>query len=313
MLKANKGGCVMENTDTIDDIRQKIDNLPFTDSIAFEVIFELGHPKANHEKIIKRLPAATAERIVAFANSAHFAENIGAVEQVIDHIDADALKQILTASVLIDHFVRNRELRDFNFEKFERQARFYCAIIKALGEIIDYPEPGDLLAVAFLHNIGKPTIAAYFKDEYKEIMELKTIQAAPITDAEKTILGGTHGEIGALVLERFNMPGKICKAVNLHDTKQLSVGPDPDNELVLITRAAGKLIHNFFLPAESALPDVKNCLKQTTESSKQVVREETGGKPIRLVEDKKAYVSLLKETAAVVYKDLKSALSEKRL
>jgi hypothetical protein len=109
------------------------------------------------------------------------------------------------------------------------------------------------------------------------------------------------------------MPGKICKAVNLHDTKQLSVDADPDNELVLITRAAGKLIHTFFLPAESALPDIKNCLNQTVETSKQQVRGERGGRQNRIAKGKEAYLSLLKKTAAVVYKDLKQALSEKGL
>jgi hypothetical protein len=181
------------------------------------------------------------------------------------------MKDILVTSILMDHFTKR--LQDFNFERFMRQAQFCAAVANVLGEILEFNRPDDLFTVASLQNIGKLVIAVYFKDEHRQIIALKTGNGLSTHDAELKILGISHGEIGALILKRFDIPKDICEAIKFHDTSDAVFPGEADSPLPYIAREASRIVAKFSLPEDINPPELISRLQETIATGKSMYRQ----------------------------------------
>jgi len=76
-------------------------------------------------------------------------------------------------------------LGGFNFENFQKQAKFCVAVSRVLGEIVGYRKQEDLFTVAMLHDIGRLVIAVYFREAREEINALKESENIIASEAGK--------------------------------------------------------------------------------------------------------------------------------
>ena len=205
----------------------------------------------------------------------------------------------------MDHFTKR--LKDFDFEKFLKQAQLYAALSKVLGEIIVFQQLEDLFTVATLQNIGKLVIAVYFKDAHQQIVALKKEAGLPSCQAEKRILGMSHGEIGAIVLQRFNIPPQICDAVKFHDPHDTELPLENDNYLQHIARMATTIVGRFSLPESMAPMDLYHMLRATGEEGKKNYREQIHTQ-LRSKGYQEIFPSLLEQASDLVCNDLKAHL-----
>lgn len=208
----------------------------------------------------------------------------------------------------MDHFTR--QLKDFNFDKFLKQAQFCAVVAKVIGEILTFKQLDDLFTVATLQNIGKLVIAVYFKDEHRQIVALKKAEGLPTCKAEQRILGISHAKIGAIVLGRFNVPREICEAVEFHDSLDTELPLKNDNYLQHIARRATSIVGQFSLPKEIATMDLYHMLRATVEQGKRNYREEVRAQ-LRSRGYQKIFPSLLENAADLVANDLKSHLRQR--
>jgi HD-like signal output (HDOD) protein len=212
------------------------------------------------------------------------------------------MKQILITSILIEHFTKR--LEDFSFEKFQKQAQFCAAISRVLGEIVDYGKLEDLFTVAILNNIGKLVIAVYFKKEHKEIIAVKKSKHMTPREAEESILGISHAEIGAFVLERFNIPKDICDAVRFHDAEDRIISEQSNFKLEFIVRESARLVGKFKLPEDMAYSEIIEHLKGTVQKGREMyqtgMRAEMQSKGY-----KEVFTKQLEEASSLVSKGLK--------
>jgi HD-like signal output (HDOD) protein len=165
--------------------------------------------------------------------------------------------------------------------------------------------------VATLHNIGKLVIAVYFKDEHKRIIVLKKSKDISTTEAEQRILNITHAEIGALVLENFNIPRDICDVVRFHHAKNRILPEEYDFQLELIARESARIVGDFVLPEEMEPLEIIDRLKETIRKGREICREK-----VRIeMRDKgynKVFPLLLEQASALVCRDLKKNLQERK-
>ena len=208
----------------------------------------------------------------------------------------------------MDHFTR--QLKDFNFDKFLKQAQFCAVVAKVVGEILTFKQLDDLFTVATLQNIGKLVIAVYFSDEHKQIVALKKAEGLPTCRAEQRILGISHGKIGAIVLERFNVPKEICEAVEFHDSLDTELPIESDNYLQHIARQATAIVGQFSLPKEIATMDLYHMMRATVEQGKRNYREQVRAQ-LRSKGYQAIFPSLLEKAADLVANDLKAHLRQR--
>jgi HD-like signal output (HDOD) protein len=238
-----------------------IENLPLVDLGVMEIISLLDAPDSNFDQIIKKLSPDVASEFLKMANSAYYSRDVQTVDFAVRVLGYSKMKQILTASLVMDHFSKSAQFKNFDFKSFQKQAHCCAVIAEILGQIMKYPDEGDLFTVAMLQNIGKLIVATHFPDEHKKIKALRTSEKIPTREAEQRILGRNHAEIGALVLNKFKISKKICDAVRLHEAKKEVLPEDADFRLIFILKATSRIVDHFALPNKMEPPELAQRLK----------------------------------------------------
>ena len=299
----------MTNQDTIQVIESKINQLPLIDSEVVDIITLLNNPASNYEQIAEKLSPSLAARFLNIANSAYYGgREVRTINYAVKLLGYGKMKDILITSILMDHFTKR--LKDFDFDKFLIQAQFCAAVAKVLGEILTFKQLDDLFTVATLQNIGKLVIAVYFKDAHRQIVAMKKAEGLPTCEAEKRIIGMSHGEIGAIVSQRFNVPQEICDAVKFHDSFDTDLPLENENYLQHIARKATQIVGQFSLPKEMAPMDLYHILRATIEEARKSYLEQVQNR-IRSKGYQEIFPSLLEQSADLVINDLKSHLRQR--
>jgi putative nucleotidyltransferase with HDIG domain len=83
-------------------------------------------------------------------------------------------------------------------------------------------QAGHIFITAFLHDIGKLVLDKFFPEEFKSCMEAAETRGIPGYEAEKEIIGMDHGEVGALLLEKWQFPDVIIEPVRQHHAGESS-------------------------------------------------------------------------------------------
>ena len=301
----------MSDNYKLETIWNRIKSLPLIDVAVFDVISLLDDPDSNFEQIAEKLSPDIAANFLTMANSAYYGREVRSVSFAVRLLGYSQMKKILTSAALMDHFVKRLDLEDFNFEKFQVQAFFCAAISKVLGEILGYEKSEDLYTVSILQNIGKLVLAVYFKDEYRKINGLKISEGLPSRIAEQQILGVTHGEIGAVVLEKLKIPKEICNAIRFHDVVGRIIPEESGFELELVSRASSRLVAEFTLPEKMSAQDIMDRLRGTVDEGQKKYREKMREMLRSKGGYREAFETLADQAAGLIRRDLKVFLKER--
>ena len=287
-------------------VESKINKLPLIDSEVVGIIKLLNNPASNFEQIVEKLSPSLATRFLNIANSAYYGgREVRSINYAVKLLGYGKMKDILVTSILMEHFTKR--LKGFNFDRFLKQAQFCAVVAKVLGEVLNFEPLEDLFTVATLQNIGKLVIAVYFKDHHQQIVALKKEKGLPSCKAERKILGVSHGEIGAIVLQRFKVPTEICEAVRFHDSLDTELPAKNNNYLQHITRQASSIVAQFSLPEEVEPVDLYHMLQATAEEGKRNYREQVQAQ-IRSKGYDEIFPSLLEQSADLIFNDLTAHL-----
>ncbi|MCA9176263.1 MAG: HDOD domain-containing protein [Planctomycetales bacterium] len=82
----------------------------------------------------------------------------------------------------------------------------------------------DSFIAGLLHDIGQLILATHLSRTYEECLQLSRAEKLPLWKAELEVVGTTHGEIGAHLLELWGLPTPIVEAVALHHRPGQAVG-----------------------------------------------------------------------------------------
>ena len=300
----------MNKKRSIEEIASQIKSLPLIDKSVFEIVSLLNNPESNFEIIVDKLSPDLTARFLKMANMASYGREVRSIGYAVRLLGFKEMKNILVSSILIDHLVRRLDMRHFSFEKFQIQAHFCAAISRILGEILSYPGLEDLFTVSVLHNIGKLIIVVYFNEEFQKINDLKQYKNISAREAELEILGASHSEIGAIVLDRFRIPKDICDAVRYHDVHERKIEDSDNYELEFIFREAASIVGKYTLPEDIEPNAIVTKMAKTIAKGREACLSETRSK-IRSRGYAKVFANLLSDASELVREDLKEILNER--
>lgn len=94
----------------------------------------------------------------------------------------------------------------------------YCASTVAgyLALKLDLTGREDVMTGALLHDIGKVLIRKQLPDESRTIGEAVTAGMVPSYQAEKTVIGIAHDEVGSWLADTWNLPRIIKNVISYH-------------------------------------------------------------------------------------------------
>ena len=204
-----------------ESILSSIDSLPTLPAVLWEIQAALQNPRNGSSEIamVIEQDASLTANILKLANSAYFnsSDRYLFIEEAVARIGLREIENMVSATFVIDLFTQIGEAAD---------ATDFCFHSLQVAEAANFlternPEGSPFLSseayiAGLLHDVGKLILREYFPDDFKRVSAYRTIVSCGDTEAERQTLGVDHGEIGALLLEFWNLDENLVEAVRWH-------------------------------------------------------------------------------------------------
>jgi HD-like signal output (HDOD) protein len=211
----------MMSPDYIKDKVQTIIQLPALPTIAMEVVDMVDNPKTSASRLGKLISTdqALTAKVLKIANSPFygFPKKISTIDFAIIVLGYDALKEIVISISLVSSLQKKSD-SIFDAKGFWDHAISSGVLARRLARDLGYRVSGEVFVGGLLHDMGVSVLHRYFRNEYKRIVEISRDTDLTFLEAEESVLGVTHAEIGGWLAERWNLPDHLVEAISLHHT-----------------------------------------------------------------------------------------------
>jgi len=183
-----------------------------------QVMENQQHNAREIGEIISHDPALTA-RILRIVNSAYYslAAKVELVSRAVSIIGEDDLRNLVLATSAVDTFKRiPNQLVDIDL--FWRHSIHTGIISRLLSKHCNILHGERLFVAGMLHDIGK--LILYFKEPElsQEILLSAADSDGQLFRAEKKIIGFTHGDVGAALINAWKLSDTLKEVVAYHHT-----------------------------------------------------------------------------------------------
>jgi putative nucleotidyltransferase with HDIG domain len=211
----------MMSPEEIKEKVQTIIQLPALPTIAMEVVEMVDNPKTSAStlgKLISTDQALTA-KVLKIANSPFygFPKKISTIDFAIIVLGYDALKEIVISISLVSSLQKKSDTQ-FDAKSFWDHSIASGVLARRLARDLGYRVSGEVFVGGLLHDMGVSVVHRYFKNEYKRIIEIARETDLTFVEAEESVLGVTHADVGGWLAERWNLPDHLVEAIAHHHT-----------------------------------------------------------------------------------------------
>lgn len=99
-------------------------------------------------------------------------------------------------------------------------------IARAISQRLKLRLNTEGFTAGLLHDIGKIILDQYFHDDFMETLELSQTKRISMVEAEDSVLGVNHAELGVWLAEMWALPKNICGAIAYHHNLDVPTGKD---------------------------------------------------------------------------------------
>ena len=207
---------------TPEQIRKKVQSiiqLPPLSPVSMQVVELVDNPKtsaAQLGKVISTDQALTA-KVLKIANSPFYGypRKISTIDFAIIILGFDALKEIVI-SISLMNALQKKDDKYFDPKAFWDHSMTTGVIARRLARDLRYRVSGEVFVAGLLHDMGVSVLHRYFANEFKRIVEVVRDSELTFLEAEESILGVTHAQVGGWLAERWNLPDHLIEAISCH-------------------------------------------------------------------------------------------------
>lgn len=194
-------------------------NLPSLPHILLKLIEVCNREDSNIKDISQIISkdASLTAKVMKMINSAYYGLPVRVTD--IDHalafLGMDAIKNISICASVNQAFSHAKNDSLFDLKVFWKHSLMCAALAKLIAQKTLYPSPDTAFLSGLLHDIGKLVIWVNFPQEYAEILKSSKNQPDLILAGEARH-GATHCEVGAWLINRWNLQSFIADALLYH-------------------------------------------------------------------------------------------------
>jgi len=215
---------------SINEIVEQIDKLPTLNTIAFEVINLCADKEIPIPRLVKVISGdqSLTSQILKLANSSYFnyPRTIYSLDRAIIILGFKLLRDIAVSLAIFSIYKGFKANQFFDLAAFWRHSLYTGFALKAIADNYD-PENKELLYISgLLHDLGKPVLVKQLGEDYRFLVEKSTQEHHSLVELESKFLNFNHAELGAKLLEKWNLPESIVLTTRYHHHPDAYTGED---------------------------------------------------------------------------------------
>ena len=161
--------------------------------------------------------AALSARLLKIVNSPYygFPSSIDTITRAITIIGTRDLRDLVLATTVVETFSgMDNDL--INMEKYWRH-NLYCAVTgRILAQQRHVKNTERLFVAGLLHDIGQLVMYQSIPDKCNEALQRTQSQGTPLYIAEREIIGFSHADVGAALMQRWKLPDSLIETAKYH-------------------------------------------------------------------------------------------------
>ena len=183
-----------------------------------QILAREDYPQGELIRVLSR-DAAVAATVLRVANSAFYGRRlpVTSLELAVMILGTTTVRTLVLTSELFSK-VPKRLAREFGIEELYRHslqvARYARIMAQKAGLQEDTLE--DSFSAGLLHDVGKIIFIQTMPDRYREALKLRDDEAIPLHEAEESIFGVSHADVGGHLLGLWGLPDSIVEAALYH-------------------------------------------------------------------------------------------------
>ena len=220
---------MVDSESRIQELLRQLKDLPALPDVALQVMKAADDDRSNVSeiaRIISRDQSLTT-RVLRLANSSHY----GAIRTISTVSDAVVLLGLRTvrnlAMAASCQELLAAELSGYYLGRGDLWRHSYCAalVAQSLSARVKYPVAEEAFVAGLLHDAGKVLLSVHLRAKFNQVVYAANKRRVPFIDAEREVLGFDHAQVGARMLEKWNLPVSLVHAVRYHHAPLSSKQP----------------------------------------------------------------------------------------
>lgn len=209
---------------SLQEIIGRIDNLPPMPSVAVQLIEAANDPDVDLNTIaswISKDPSITA-MLLRLCNSSFygFQKEVSSIRQATSLFGMKKIIQLALTAMSSKYLAGTTSGYDLATGELWKHSIITATAAEKVAALAGFSDTGTAFTAGLLHDIGKIIIHEQVGDQLEKIRQTAETGNIGFLNAELKVLGFSHAEAGALLMERWNFPSKLVDAVRFHHDSQ---------------------------------------------------------------------------------------------
>lgn len=215
-------------------LTQKIPKLPTIPPVADRIIQLVNNKAAFIDAIVNTIEtdAAISAKVISFSNAAFYRLGgpVTTIQDAVMKVGFDNVKSIALGISLLTIFKpKNGEAGEY--PNICRHCMAVGLIAKDITDHLNWRNHDDVFTTGLLHDLGLMVMNVFFPDIFDRIVK-RFSTGLTFVESEKEVCGFTHGDVGAWLADKWNLPDSIYEVIRHHHSPSLA-GPKPEVEAIV--------------------------------------------------------------------------------
>ena len=203
-----------------EEILSQVTSVPSLPAVVCRLQEFLDDPEVNFTELARVIecdPGLTAN-VLQLANSAYFGwqGGIGSVRDAISRLGTKRIFQMvlcMSVAPMVRKPIVGYDLDANNL--WEHSVAVAICAEKIAAKLRPSVQPHAFTA-GLLHDVGKVLLGTFVGVDVEPIKELVELDSLTFNEAERMVLGVDHAEVGAHLLEKWNLPTEVVSVTRYH-------------------------------------------------------------------------------------------------
>jgi putative nucleotidyltransferase with HDIG domain len=232
---------------------EKVEQIPTLPIVSRQIFPLLGDENVSVKKVAELIEKdqALAVKILKVANSSFYGtlSKVSSIDHALVILGIEEVRSILLA-FSIYNFFSNDNGDGFDRTRFWKHSIICSQVAKYLTRYFKMQRDDTLFLAGLIHDLGKVVFDKYFHGEFLQILDYISLNNESFSKGEKEILGITHYQVAAKLLQQWKFPEKVIMHVFYHHAPWQDKNYGPGSIVVYLANLFTKLAGYPCIPSE---------------------------------------------------------------